>query len=1134
MDRACFFHYNNAIDAMDKGSVVAINSIWLFIKSLINAAYGETYSEDSNVNVDLINENICDKKLCDRLHEIRKERNSYEHETVTTCTQEQIKRWHETLQLLIKHVNSTSKTGYQFKLKRSDAISTKTTNEIIRTDDSSIKNDTSQENQQYIKPRRTRNTDTYYVAYGDSEKSFSIMGKFDFDNKYPVFSVVHNLLTRGKTIAESEFIKSKRLSARKLEIVYILEIVIIRAICEDLCKDGVIYISDEHKELAKIALEDIKYLCYLVENMSNQRVDFPAVKFVSFANEFEAGRPEPNTERNIVAKVLSDESSSFYMPKLFSSHIEYRISPQNIKFYCTILKLLFGYDEFREGQLASLESIFNSKENHMIILPTGYGKSLIYQFYAFIQPQVTVVVSPTNCLIYDQLINLKTYGLTESAQLDKHITVRNYSYQLLSNLVYTTPDVLESENVFSLISGLHKRNLLNTIAIDESHQVSIWGHCFDANYFTLLHQIKNEFAGAKILLFSATASQRIKEDLEQQIKPFALKVLQPCPLVREHIHYDFRDFNSTDEIFEDIKCLYENSFGTGNEYDLSPSLETPNLTLIICNNYLFLTQLYNTLCKSEITIDECMLYKGEKRKYNSFRLAHQKIMLTDDTNLAGINIPFLKNVLIIGFPPSKEWFYQECGRIGRNGEKSNVIVYCTKSNFETNVKKIPTQILKENKGGLFEQNKKNINFSNAEFIDSFLVNKADSEMAFQLLNEIYKYIHVKNDASLGTVIGRMGEGEREKYDRALFLLYYCGIIEKWLFSDDETYRFYINMNIDDGAVYFIEKTKTKIKAQSGNDEVLKYYLSQLSNCEEFFSLFLEIANWISENGYLIRRQMFINTIQLMFEAGELKDKDIEQNLAFYFSIGYTRCNVVKQKVSFDVLKTFKEQEIQTINYDEEEETLSTIDTTILENGKNVVKNESDADKISITNTNDGIIPLKEISQSKTLANEEDEMLTDIADSKIEKSNFEESQMASLIGTESHDLLISWLKNISKQESLLDVEFRNIITKLEESNVEEIAFMKGFIEREIEYKYNKNMLIVLSLIELIKDNRQSVYRTQMILECMTEPEIYLYFEMLSKKLTIFQKNNVDDMLIRNGKNKIYYKGIIGFVKKIFKL
>lgn len=1100
-DRHCFFYYNNAIDGMNKASIIAINSIWLFVKEFINAAYDKQYEEKSYENVDIINDNIHHIALRDMLHMVRITRNNYEHNRLIECSLEEIESWRSTLRLLIKHVNTTTKTGYQFKLKEADIIQTKTTNneitislndnlaktkgKIIDCDTEVIKNDKAEQKQQHIKHRQSKMIDTYYVAYGDSDKSFSITGNFAFDNKFPVFSVAHNLITRGKTISETDYLKSKKLSPEELETVYILEVIMLRAICEGLCDDGTLYVSSKHKELANIALDDIKYLCHLLGKMSNQTVDFPTIQFTEFENEFEAGRTYPNVGRNIIAKTNDYETDSFYMPKLFSTHIDYKITRRTIKYFCTILKLLFGYDEFREGQLVALQSIFDVETSHMIILPTGYGKSLIYQFYAFIQPQVTIVVSPTDSLIYDQIINLKTFGLTEAAQFDKHDSVKGYSYQLLSNLIYATPDVLESENAFSLINGLNKRNLLNTIAIDESHQVSVWGHCFDANYFTLLHQIKNEFKSARFLLFSATASQRIKEDLEQQFKPFELEILQPCPLVRQHIHYDFKNFASSNEICNDIKSIFKKSYGTKNEYDLSSDLEIPNLTLVICNNYSVLSQIYNALCESDVTIDQSLIYKGERSKYNSFRLAHQKILLTDDTNLAGINIPFLRNVLIVGFPPSKEWFYQECGRIGRSGENSNVVVYTIKKDFEEVVQKLPAKVLSEDSATLFEKPDNSINFSNAEFVSSFLIGYTDSRTAIQLLSEIFKCVHVSETALLGTVIGKMNPGERLRYDKALFLMYYCGIIEKWLFNEDNTYRFYINMNIDDGSVYFNRKTITKIKSQSGNDEILEHYLSKLSTSEDFNALFFNVANWISENGYFIRRQMFVNTIQLAFETSDMSDKDIEQNLAMYFSVGHTEINVVNQNVDFD------ENESYSLLTKKDEAAPST----------NVQAVEEIFEKKDLSKVNMVSVPTATF---------------DFTNSKIRED------------------LVAWVKEISTSESILSKDFNISINHIEEYPIEEIAFLKVLIEREVEYKFNKNLLIVLSLIELIKDNGNNIHRTSFVLESMTDSEIKVYFRLLFDKLTFSQKIKIDNILLEKGKTKVYYKGFLGFIKKMFKI
>lgn len=151
LDKICFFHYNNAIDAMNKGSVVAINSVWLFIKNLLVAAYGEKYSDEASVNVDLINMNISDRKLRSALHEIRTERNNYEHENLITCTLETIERWRSTLQDCIKYVNSTTTTGYKFKLKDIDTINARPIDEVIGKDDKIILDNQNQEIQYFIK-----------------------------------------------------------------------------------------------------------------------------------------------------------------------------------------------------------------------------------------------------------------------------------------------------------------------------------------------------------------------------------------------------------------------------------------------------------------------------------------------------------------------------------------------------------------------------------------------------------------------------------------------------------------------------------------------------------------------------------------------------------------------------------------------------------------------------------------------------------------------------------------------------------------------------------------------------------------------------------------------------------------------
>ena len=128
-------------------------------------------------------------------------------------------------------------------------------------------------------------------------------------------------------------------------------------------------------------------------------------------------------------------------------------------------------------------------------------------------------------------------------------------------------------------------------------------------------------------------------------------------------------------------------------------------------------------------------------------------------------------------------------------------------------------------------------------------------------------------------------------------------------------------------------------------------------------------------------------------------------------------------------------------------------------------------------------------------------------------------------------LVAWVKEISTSESILSKDFTISINHIEEYPIEEIAFLKVLIEREVEYKFNKNLLIVLSLIELIKDNGNNIHRTSFVLESMTDSEIKVYFRLLFDKLTFSQKIKIDNILLEKGKTKVYYKGFLGFIKKM---
>ena len=87
---------------------------------------------------------------------------------------------------------------------------------------------------------------------------------------------------------------------------------------------------------------------------------------------------------------------------------------------------------------------------------------------------------------------------------------------------------------------------------------------------------------------------------------------------------------------------------------------------------------------------EISLYDNTVNNYKSFRTGRKKVLVTNDDFVVGINIPDLVNLICIGVPPSKEWLYQESGRVGRDFQNSNVIIYLPKKPSELFNKMIDT------------------------------------------------------------------------------------------------------------------------------------------------------------------------------------------------------------------------------------------------------------------------------------------------------------------------------------------------------------------------------------------------------------------------------------------------------------
>jgi ATP-dependent DNA helicase RecQ len=179
------------------------------------------------------------------------------------------------------------------------------------------------------------------------------------------------------------------------------------------------------------------------------------------------------------------------------------------------LKDTFGYDTFRPGQEEVIRAVLAGRDA-LAVMPTGSGKSLLYQLPARLLGGTTLVISPLIALMKDQVDALVEGGL-RATFLNSSLSAEERRERIQGlhrgeyELVYAAPEGLEQS-----VGPLLERLDLKFIAVDEAHCISHWGHDFRPSYRNLAH-LKDRFAGLPVLALTATATESVARDIREQL-----------------------------------------------------------------------------------------------------------------------------------------------------------------------------------------------------------------------------------------------------------------------------------------------------------------------------------------------------------------------------------------------------------------------------------------------------------------------------------------------------------------------------------------------------------------------------------------------------------------------------------------
>src|SRR5262245_17074215 len=180
------------------------------------------------------------------------------------------------------------------------------------------------------------------------------------------------------------------------------------------------------------------------------------------------------------------------------------------------VKRHWGFTELRPLQGRAIAAVLAGRDS-LVVLPTGGGKSLCYQAPAVVRGGLTVVVSPLIALMKDQVDGLTRIGVP-AVRIDSTLTPAEKSAAArdirsgAARLVFTSPERLINTDVAKFLRDAGA----NTVAVDEAHCVSHWGHDFRPEYRQLA-QLREFFPSAAVHAYTATATERVRRDVIEQL-----------------------------------------------------------------------------------------------------------------------------------------------------------------------------------------------------------------------------------------------------------------------------------------------------------------------------------------------------------------------------------------------------------------------------------------------------------------------------------------------------------------------------------------------------------------------------------------------------------------------------------------
>ncbi len=322
----------------------------------------------------------------------------------------------------------------------------------------------------------------------------------------------------------------------------------------------------------------------------------------------------------------------------------------------------FGFDALRRGQREAVASVLGGSDT-LVVMPTGAGKSLVYQLAACLSDGVTVVISPLIALMKDQVDALERRGIPAVA-LNSSLGAEEQRAGLRAlrngevRLVYVAPERLRNR---AFLGALAEASVA-LLAVDEAHCISQWGHDFRPDYLQIA-RARHRMGDPTTVALTATATPRVQDDILATLgTERAERVV--TGFNRPNLFFNVQATPTANDKRRALNAFLDEHDGAGLVY-VSTRKQCEDVTRFIRDEVGRTVQAYHAgLPDAERT-----------EVQDAFMTGDLDLVVATNAFGMGVDRADVRFVVHWGIPATLEAYYQEAGRAGRDGEPAEALLF---------------------------------------------------------------------------------------------------------------------------------------------------------------------------------------------------------------------------------------------------------------------------------------------------------------------------------------------------------------------------------------------------------------------------------------------------------------------------